>query len=275
MRSGLSNYGNFVKIPYNWLKLCRKYPIPEEKRKNSGKEFVKINLNEICLLARIAGWNDNNLLCTETNADLADFLNVTPDAIKKYINELRMVGFIKTYEEKDSPVHTSKRTLYVQYDTINKMIDRFVQPGFEWKIKAENRLGTNVPSKEEKGTNIPSIDEVGTNVPSIGYKCPTNNTNNTNITNETIYAGKEENLPFGSFDETIDVNKLIFNSFHYTNKEIREAMDVRYRALKMEGYEDVTWSLISEFTNKRGTYGCMNNSAVESYAEYLVQNDLN
>lgn len=263
MGKGVSQYGNFVRIPYNWLKLCRKYPIQKVNKK--GKDFISINLNEICLLARIAGWNDNDLPCTETNTSLAEFMNVTPDAIKKYINELRTVGFIKTYEEKDAPVHTCKRTIYVQYDFINMMINKFV-PIIEESCEID-----------ELGTNIPSVNQLGTNVPSTGYECKPNNTNNTIFNNKAdIY---EEDLPFGNFSDEwmlpteTDVNNLRFLSEKcISDDDIKYYMKSQYKRYVRDGVDDVRNSLIYDFTSKSGWYKCRNNEAVSAYADYLLLN---
>ena len=136
----LKGYGGFVRIPYEWLKMCKKYSVENQEGVNKN---ITINLNEVFLLARIAGWNDQGKDCTETNNTLAEVLNVSVDTIKKYIKELRLVGLIKTYEEKDTPMHTSQRTIYIQYDVIDKI------------------LGINVSSDDsEVGTNIHPIRKI-------------------------------------------------------------------------------------------------------------------
>ena len=38
------------------------------------------------------------------------------------MKELRWVGFIKTFESKDSPNHTERRDIYVQHDAIKAVL---------------------------------------------------------------------------------------------------------------------------------------------------------
>ena len=166
----LNKYGKFIKIPYSWTQLCKKYLVTNKKGEYQN---VTINLNEIYLLARIAGWDDSGKECTETNASLAENLNVSIDTIKKYIRELRLVGLIKTYEEKDTPTHTSKRILYVQYQMIDKLLGMNVPSEDE----GDNKLGTNVTGVGNECTQY-----VGTNIPSEGDECKPNKTNKTNNT---------------------------------------------------------------------------------------------
>ena len=164
----LNKYGKFIKIPYSWTRLCKKYLIKNRKGEDQN---ITINLNEIYLLARIAGWNDSGKECIETNASFAESLNVSIDTIKKYIRELRLVGLIKTYEEKDTPTHTSKRILYVQY----QMIDELLGMNVPSKDESDNELGTNVTEWGDECTQYES-----TNIPSKGDECKPNKTNKTN-----------------------------------------------------------------------------------------------
>lgn len=173
----LKGYGGFVRIPYAWLKMCKKYLIVNQE---GIEQKITINLNEIFLLARIAGWNDQGKDCTETNNSLAEILNVSVDTIKKYIKELRLVGLIKTYEEKDTPIHTSQRTIYIQYDVIDKILGMNVPS----KEEDENELGTNVPSGGYEHTQ-----SEGTYIPSSGYEYTPNKNNKIN---NNSYNNKEE-----------------------------------------------------------------------------------
>ena len=125
MKKGTAQYGYFVRIPYTWFGLRGKYKVVDEKRKTSGKENVNVNDGDVCLLARIAGWNDSGMECMETNEDLAEYLHVSIPTVKRYLSNLRLAGFIKTFEEKDVPVHTCKRIIYVHYDRINQIVPLF------------------------------------------------------------------------------------------------------------------------------------------------------
>ncbi len=118
-------YGNFVQVPYVWYGLCRKYEIPKEiavlKTKNNT---VELNPMEINLLAYLAGYED----CYPTNKQMAALFKVGTSTIEKYLKELRWVGFIKTFEEKNNPTHTDRRKIYVQLNMINKVLESESNP---------------------------------------------------------------------------------------------------------------------------------------------------
>lgn len=119
-------YGAFVQVPYSWYKLCRKYIVPENKKKftDNGKGIVHLNLAEINVLAYLGNFTE----CYPTNGMIAEVFNVRKHTIEKYIKELKLVGFIKTHEVKDSPTHTKRRTIYVQHDTIQEVISSEANP---------------------------------------------------------------------------------------------------------------------------------------------------
>lgn len=260
MTKGTAQYGNFVRIPYAWFNLRGKYEVPEEKRKTND-DMVNITDGEVCLLARIAGWNDSGKECMETNGDLAEYLNVSVSTVKRYLHNLRMIGFIKTYEEKDDPVHTSNRVIYVQYDLVDKKLGR----------KRSYLLGTELVQP------LTSEEEVAQPLTSGCSPISTYNTYNTNITDNTIYACKEENLPFGGFDgydDVVDVNSLDFDAYRFENKNIKKFMKWHYESLRDHDEKDIRNSLIDEFAGKNSSYKCGNLAAVETYADYLINSDL-
>lgn len=123
-------YGNFVQVPYVWYKLCRKYEIPKEVAvlKTKGNT-IEINPMEINVLAYLAGYNlEPDKECFPGNVKLATTFDVGLSTIEKYLKELRWVGFIKTFEEKSTPVHTDRRTIYVQFDVINSVLESESNP---------------------------------------------------------------------------------------------------------------------------------------------------
>lgn len=218
----LKSYGGFVRIPYTWLKMCKKYSLVNEE---GVEQKITINLNEIFLLARIAGWNDQGKDCTETNNNLAEVLNVSVDTIKKYIKELRLVGLIKTYEEKDTPVHTSKRTIYIQYDVIDKILGTNISSD-------DSDVGTNIPTGGYECTQSESIY-----VPSSGYEHTPNNKNK-NKNNKNDNNNKDKNKKI-EFDDLINeylhsVKKLfkpgsklieIANKLNLTYDQVKDIID--------------------------------------------------
>lgn len=248
----IGSYGGFVRIPYSWFKLCKKYSVED---KNGNTKNITINLNEVTLLAIIAGWNDQLEECFETNAKIAEQLNVSIDAVKKYTRELRQVGLLKTYEEKDNPVHTSKRTLYVQYGKLNEIV------------------GINVPSEHtEAGTNVNhGVDECTQSgvqtYPVEVDKCKPNNNiykNNKNIynTNEDeencskeikIFAehqvtksklGKYNTVSLNNIEYNEHMNSLIFGMSYDTT--LKELID----GAKTNGLsKDYACSYIAEYIN--------------------------
>ena len=257
MTKGTAQYGNFVRIPYAWFNLRGRYDLPKEKCKPNENGTVNITDGEVCLLARIAGWNDNGKECMETNVDLAEYLNVSVSTVKRYLHNLRLTGFIKTYEEKDLPVHTSNRIIYVQYDLVDRLLGRNRS---DWLRTEPVQL-------------LASAEEVVQPLTSGGSSISTYNTYNTNLTDNTIYASNEENLPFGGFDEVVDVNSLDFNAYRFENKNIMKFMKWHYNCIK-DDEVDVRKSLIDEFSGKNSSYKCGNIAAVEMYTDYLINTDL-
>ena len=113
-------YGNFVQVPYTWYGLCRKYIIPKEVKlfKDKKENCIELNPMEINVLAYLANYDE----CYITNSSIAEVFNVKKQTIEKYMKELRWVGFIKTFETKDSPTHTDRRNIYVQHDIIKNVL---------------------------------------------------------------------------------------------------------------------------------------------------------
>ena len=215
----LKDYGGFVRIPYGWLKMCKKYSVKNQEGVNKN---ITINLNEVFLLARIAGWNDQGKDCTETNNSLAEVLNVSVDTIKKYIKELRLVGLIKTYEEKDTPMHTSQRTIYIQYDVIDEILGMNISSD-------DSEVGTNVPTGGDECTQLES-----TNVPSSGYEHTPNKNNkikNNSYNKEEHQNSKVEENKESEFNDLLDeyLHK-VKESFKPGSKiiEIAEELNLTY-----------------------------------------------
>lgn len=148
----LKNYGDSILIPNNWFKLCREYHIKTDDKKEKN---IIINHSEIIFLAMIARYNEQGKECTESNQKLSNILNVSIDTIKKYLRELRLVGLIKTYEEKETSIHTPKRIIYVQYDIINEILNIKVEKeqGYVYIIKIDDyyKIGRTLQPKRRMG----------------------------------------------------------------------------------------------------------------------------
>lgn len=112
-----NKYGNFVPVPYDWYKLCGKYHISEEIAKLHTKDnTVEINAIEINVLAYLANYEQ----CYPSNNQLAELFNVEVKTIEKYLRKLKLVGLIKTFENKNTKI--SRRIIYVQFDMIDKFL---------------------------------------------------------------------------------------------------------------------------------------------------------
>lgn len=114
-------YGNYVPVPYTWYGLCRKYIIPKEVKEFKDKKENSIELNpmEINVLAYLANYDD----CYAANGTIAEVFKLKKKTIEKYMRELRWVGFIKTFENKEYPTYTDRRNIFVQHDAIQKVLD--------------------------------------------------------------------------------------------------------------------------------------------------------
>lgn len=118
-------YGNFVQVPYSWYRLCRKYIIPYEVADLKNKDnSLTLNVAEINVLAYLANYDE----CYVSNGMIANIFDVKKHTIEKYIRELRWVGFIKTYESKESPIYTLRRNIYVQHDVIKAVLENDDDP---------------------------------------------------------------------------------------------------------------------------------------------------
>lgn len=142
-------YGNYVPVPYSWYRLCRKYIIPKEVKVFTDKKENSIELNpmEINVLAYLANYDE----CYASNGNIAEVFQLKKQTIEKYMKELRWVGFIKTFETKDSPTHTSRRDTYVQHDAIKAVLESEDNPYIvPYECKAPDTC--NIPSECNAGT---------------------------------------------------------------------------------------------------------------------------
>ena len=114
-------YGNYVSVPHSWYRLCRKYIIPKEIKEFKDKRDNSIELNpmEINVLAYLANYDE----CYVANGTIAEVFKLKKKTIEKYMKELRWVGFIKTFENKENPTYTDRRNIYIQHDAIKKVLE--------------------------------------------------------------------------------------------------------------------------------------------------------
>lgn len=123
-------YGNYIPVPHSWYRLCRKYIIPTEVKEFKDKKENSIELNpmEINVLAYLANYEE----CYASNGTIADVFKLKKKTIEKYMKELRWVGFIKTFEDRENDTYTERRNIYVQHDAIKKALefngDKYIIP---------------------------------------------------------------------------------------------------------------------------------------------------
>lgn len=163
-------YGEFVQVPHSWYKLCRKYVVPEEMKSltDGGRGVVNLNLAEINVLAYLGNFTE----CYPTNNMIAAIFKVQKHTIEKYIKELRVVGFIKTYETKDNPTHTKRRTIYVQHDVIQEVLKSEADP---YIIPHEQRVSHECEVSHECDASTSQTEcRYPTNVTLVPHKCETN-----------------------------------------------------------------------------------------------------
>lgn len=162
-------YGNYVQVPYSWYGLCKKYIIPKEIKefKDKKENCIELNPMEINVLAYLANYEE----CYVSNGIIAEVFNVKKKTIEKYMKELRWVGFIKTFENKDVPTYTDRRDIYVQHDAIRKVLE---YDGDIYSVPYECGVSeTEVPYE----CNLSTLQTEGNNptdVTEVPYICETN-----------------------------------------------------------------------------------------------------
>lgn len=169
-------YGNYVQVPYTWYGLCRKYIIPKEVKifKDKKENCIELNPMEINVLAYLANYDE----CYVTNSSIAEVFNVKKQTIEKYMKELRWVGFIKTFESKDSPTHTDRRDIYVQHDIIKMVLKSESNPyivSYEYKVHDECKVSDKCEVHDEHHASTLQTDgNYPTNVMQVPDECNTN-----------------------------------------------------------------------------------------------------
>ena len=271
---------DFVNVDYRILRILDQLGI------TNGKETMLF-----CKILNLARNDDK--ACTAGNAYLSTFLCTSERNVRNYLEDLKNKGLLKTYEQKEG-MRTTVRYIYPQHKVLNRIEEemfRCAPEGEEEMFLSSSNPGGEEEIGQTRGRNLPkernkpvkAEEETFHHI--IEYNRVYNNILSNDPTVEsqecltdTVVSYKEENdLPFGGFDgydDVVDVNNLLFGSYKYENDTIREFMGIRYNVLKREGYDDLRGSLVNEFTSKTGGYSCMNNSAVETYADYLINSDL-
>lgn len=251
-------YGNYVQVPYCWYGLCRKYIIPKEVKEFKGKEVNCIELNpmEINVLAYLANYDE----CYVTNNTIAEVFNVKKKTIEKYIKELRWVGFIKTFENKDIPTYTDRRDIYVQHDAIKKVLEF---DGDIYHVPYECGVSNDeVPYKRNLST--PQMEgNYPTDVTEVPYICETNNNKLEYI---KINKNKVASLQNASLDE-IDFKSKVPGM---SNEKVKKAIDKNFKDYKRSGYDDerLMSKMVSEMT---GAFYQADKQAVIAYTQMKLQ----
>ena len=244
-------YGNYVQVPYQWYKLCRKYIIPKEVKEFTNKKENTIELNpmEINVLAYLSGFDE----CYITNNTLSEVFKVKKQTIEKYMKELRWVGFIKTFESKDNPMYTDRRDIHVQHNAIKAALENESNPyivPYECKVRDEQRV-----PYECHASTLQMDGDYLTDVMQVPYICNTN-------------KNKLEYIKINNKDVADAPNEFDFKSelSSLTNNTIKYAMDKKIDELILEEYpyEDSIKCLIKEFT---GTFYKCDEKAVIQYAD--------
>lgn len=171
-------YGNYVPVPHSWYGLCRKYIIPKEVKEFKDKKENSIELNpmEINVLAYLANYDE----CYVANGTIAEVFKLKKKTIEKYMKELRWVGFIKTFENKENPTYTDRRNIYVQHDAIKKVLEF---EGDIYKVPYECGVSNGkLPSICNLSTLHVECD-YPTNVTKVPSTCKTNKKRLENIIN--------------------------------------------------------------------------------------------
>jgi DNA-binding MarR family transcriptional regulator len=231
-------YGNYVQVPYSWYGLCRKYIIPKEiKVFNDKKEnCIELNPMEINVLAYLANYDE----CYVTNNTIAEVFNVKKKTIEKYIKELRWVGFIKTFENKDIPTYTDRRDIYVQHDAIKKVLE---YDGDIYHVPYECGVSTEEVPYECNLSTLQTEGNYPTDVTEVPYTCETNNNKLEYI---KINKNKVASLQNASLDE-IDFKCKVKS---ISNEIAKRAIDKNFEDYKRYGYTDerIIDAMVKEMT---------------------------
>lgn len=293
-------YGNYVQVPYSWYGLCRKYIIPKEIKEFKDKKENSIELNpmEINVLAYLANYDD----CYVANGTIAEVFKLKKKTIEKYIKELRWVGFIKTYENKEIPTYTDRRNIYVQHDAIKRVLefegDKYRVP-YECGVSDDEVPSTcnlstlqmegeyptdvtKVPStcrSNKKGLeNIRNYKKDGTDVPNASDEANTSDEvsfeSETNYNYFNIYDTLPMDLTVFEDISENHVRDLHFNSkSHYDMFDDYEFVDKIYEkyieCCKDKRNASSTMSLVKGFMKQ---YNCDENAIETCVGYFLYQN---
>ena len=105
---------NFVKVLEDWTVLTDKKYFDKKK----------ISYEELFLLCKISSLENNGNPCTACNSYFADLLHVEERSVRRYISNLRELGYIKTFEQKQG-MKTTTRNIWVQKDYIETVINEY------------------------------------------------------------------------------------------------------------------------------------------------------
>ena len=231
-------YGNYVQVPYSWYGLCRKYIIPKEVKEFRGKSVNCIELNpmEINVLAYLANYEE----CFVSNTAIAEVFNVKKKTIEKYMKELRWVGFVKTYENKDNPTYTDRRDIYVQHDAIKKVLefegDIYHVPYECWVSNNEVPYKRNLSTLQMKG-------DYPTDVTEVPYTCETNKKELEYIKINKNNVASLQNASLDEIDFKCKVKSI-------SNEIAKRAIDKNFEDYKRYGYTDekILDAMVKEMT---------------------------
>ena len=101
---------SFVKVTEDWIKLT---------------DTAKLNYGDIILLCKIDSLSNNeDKVCTASNAYFARLLCTTERNVQRYLEKLKKAELIKTFEQKEG-MKTTTRYIYPQYKKIIDLIDKY------------------------------------------------------------------------------------------------------------------------------------------------------
>ena len=252
-------YGNYVQVPYSWYGLCRKYIIPKEVKefRNKAENCIELNPMEINVLAYLANYDE----CYVTNSTIAGVFNVRKQTIEKYMKELRWVGFIKTFENKDNPTYTDRRDIYVQHDVIKEVLQSESNPyivPYECKVHYEHKV-----SYECNASTLQTNGDYPTDVMQVPYTC---NTNKKELEYIKINKNTVASLQNASLDEIDFKCKLSC----FTNESIKGIIDKKISECLERDYttEYIIDYLVKDFN---GAFYQCDKEPVRQYIEMKLQ----
>lgn len=273
-----------------------------------GKETVKMldshnitNGKIMLLYGKILSLSNRSSGCTAKNGYFADILCTTERNIRKYIDELKDVGLIKIYEEKENPTHTKIRHIYPQKcdneyaeEEIKKMFGSVLRDSslynsvqMDQEEQMDHEFGPNGPKSRNKWTEIAEqMDQnPGQYVPPIDKKRIDIDKNREGGSYEPYgsagappeSASVNTSAGYASLLRSADAALAKEREFKFDgafdNETIKDIILNTFELDFDECSNDLSsWRkrIIKEFTNPNGCYRCSNYDDTEEYIGIMM-----